>query len=105
VSKTWDALCQRYLAQRVIEKSIGDEFQKLELAGHVSAPQRRSFNERRDEIDRDLAAIGSQLVFADETKEWPRVLAAPGGIEKVESDLTATAGKLRMLQSHLEQRR
>jgi hypothetical protein len=25
-------------------------------------------------------------------------LAAPGGIEKVESDLSATAGKLRMLQ-------
>jgi hypothetical protein len=104
-SKSWEALCQRYLAQRVIEKSIGDEFQKLELSGSVSAAERRNFNERRDEIDRDLAAIGSQLVFADEKKEWPRVLAAPGGIEKVESDLTATAGKLRMLQIHLEQRR
>jgi hypothetical protein len=104
-SKSWDALCQRYLAHRVIEKSIGDEFQKLELAGNVSVAQRMSFNEHRDEIDRALAKVGSQLVFADEKKEWPRVLAAPGGIEKVESDLTATAGKLRMLQSHLEQRR
>jgi hypothetical protein len=75
------------------------------LAGGVSAPQRRSFNERRDEIDKALAAIGGQLAFAEEKKEWPRVLAAPGGIEKVESDLSAAAGKLRMLQSHLEQRR
>ena len=99
-TKSWDALCQRYLAQRVIEKSIGDEFQKLELAGHISVAERRIFNERRDEIDRDLAAIGSQLVFADEKKEWPRVLAAPGGIEKVESDLTTTAGKLRMLHRY-----
>ena len=99
-SKSWDALCQRYLAQRVIEKSIGDEFQKLELAGHVSAAQRRSFNERRDEIDRDLATIGGQLVFADEKEEWPRVLATPNGIEKVESDLTATTVKLRMLHRY-----
>jgi hypothetical protein len=102
--KSWDALCQRYLAQMVIEKSIGDEFQKLELAGRISAAQRRNFNKRRGEIDRDLAAVGGQLVFADEKKEWPRVLAPPNGIEKVESDLTATAGKLRMLQRYLEQR-
>jgi hypothetical protein len=104
-SKSWEVLCQRYLAQRVIEKSIGDELHKLELAGHVSAPQRRSFNERRDEIDRTLAKVGEQLAFAKEKKEWPRILDTPSGIEKMESDLRATAGKLRMLQSHLEQRR
>ena len=104
-SKSWDALCQRYLAQRVIEKAIGDEFQKLELVGNVGAAERNDFNEERDEIDRDLAAIGHELSFADEKREWPRVLATPQGIEKVESDLTAVAGKLRELQSYLEQRR
>ncbi|MGI8978764.1 MAG: hypothetical protein ACR2FY_06030 [Pirellulaceae bacterium] len=103
-SKSWDALCQRYLAQRVIEKAIGDEFQKLELAGNVRAAERKDFNEERDEIDRDLAAIGHELSFADEKHEWPRVLATPERIEKVESDLTAAAGKLRELQSYLEQR-
>ncbi len=104
-SKSWEALCQRYLAQRVLEKSIGDEFRKLELAGRISTSDRVSFNKQRGEIDHDLAAVGLQLSFADNKREWPRVLAIPQGIEQVESDLTATAGKLRMLQAFLEPRR
>jgi Cytochrome c554 and c-prime len=101
--RSWESLCQRYLAQRVVEKATGDEFQKLELAGSVSAFQRAAFNQQRDAIDRDLEEIGHSLSFVDEKLESPRVLATPQGIEKVESDLAAAAGKLRMLQSFLQQ--
>ena len=104
-NKSWDALCQRYLAHHAAQKAIGDEFKRLELNGNVSAAERQGFNERRDDINRDLASIGDKLSFSDERSEWPNILATPNESEKVESDLTAATGKLRLLQHYLEQRR
>lgn len=107
--KSWDALCKRYLAQRVAQKSVGDEFQKLELVSKVAAAERTEFDALRQRIEGDLSTIAQQLSFASPNNEWPRILVdGHEGSErfaKVESDLTAAAGKLRKLQSYVEQRR
>ncbi|MFN0019945.1 MAG: hypothetical protein ACKVP0_16935 [Pirellulaceae bacterium] len=103
--KSWDELCQRYLAQRVAQKSISDEFKKLEIAGRVAAERRLECNDLRHQIDRDLTLIANQLSFVSPKCEWPRILADSNGFSKVESDLTATAGKLRELQKYVEQNR
>ena len=104
-SKSWDTLCHRYLAQRVAQKSIGDELKKLEIAGRVSAERRLKFNDLRQQIDRDLAAIAHELSFVSPKSEWPKILADSNGFSQVESDLTAAAGKLRELQNYVEQDR
>ncbi|MCE9525405.1 MAG: hypothetical protein K8R36_05060 [Planctomycetales bacterium] len=104
-SKSWDRLCQRYLAQRVAQKSIGDEFKKLEIAGRVSPELRLKFNNLRQQIDGDLASVAHKLSFVSPKSEWPRILADSNGFSKVESDLTAAAGKLRELQNYVEQDR
>ena len=104
-SYSWETLCQRYLALRAAQKSIGDEFQKLELVGRVGADRRTAFNVQRERIDRDLTEIARSLSFANTASEWPRVLMDPDGIMKVESDLTAAAVKLRELLSYSEQSR
>ena len=102
---SWNALCGRYLALRAIQKCNGDEFRKLELSGRVISAQRSEFNRLRNEIDRELGAIGRQLSFADDTKEWPRVLADPKGLETTATSLAAAAEKIGALQNHIEQRR
>jgi len=104
-SRSWDELCQRYLAQRVAQKSIGDEFNKLEIAGRASARKRGEFNQQRQKIGRDLTSIANQLSFVSPKSEWPRILGDSNGFSKVESDLAATAGKLRELQNYVEQNR
>lgn len=101
-AKSWDALCQRYLAQRVVEKSIGDEFQKRALAGGDSTTPRKTFDEQRAQLECDLAVIAERLGFPDASREWPQVLKTEDGVKGVESSLTATAGKLRKLQKLLE---
>ena len=99
-SYSWETLCQRYLALRAAQKSIGDEFLKLELAGRVGADRRTAFNAQRERIDRDLTEIARSLSFANTASEWPRILMDRDGIMKVESDLTTAAGKLHELHSY-----
>lgn len=99
---SWEALCQRYLAQRAVEKALGDEFQKLRLAGQTAAVDKTAFDRERNSIDRELSAIAKELAFADRKSEWPKLLANPEGIKQVESALTTAAGRLRKLQSHVE---
>jgi hypothetical protein len=101
-TRSWDVLCQRYLAQRVLEKAIGDEFQKRQLAGQVAAEDGRKFNMEREAVDRDLSAIARELAFTDNRSERSKLLENPQGFEQVESELAATADKLRKLHSHVE---
>ena len=101
---SWDALCHRYLGLLAIEKTIGDEFQKLELGGGVSPVQRNAFNGRRQEIDAALRAVGDSLSFADDKKEWPRALSTADGLNRASAALDAVAEKLRALQTFLEHR-
>ena len=101
-TRSWDVLCQRYLAQRVLEKAIGDEFQKGQLAGQIAVQDGLKFNMERVAVDRDLSAIARELAFTDNHSERPKLLANPQGFEQVESALAATADKLRKLHSHVE---
>ena len=98
---SWETICQRYLAHRALQKSIGDEFKKLELAGQVSVAERTEFDGERRRVDRDLAAIAKTLSFSSSKSEWPSVFMDADGLVKVESELAATAGRLRKLQQSL----
>lgn len=99
---SWETLCHRYLGLLAVEKAIGDEFQKLELAGSVSPHQRIGFNRRRKEIDQALRAVGDSLSFADDKSEWPRALNTADGLTRANAALDAAAERLEVLQTYAE---